>query len=128
MKSIIPLSLRWSHIVIPPKTAVAIETGIKENVITTGQISIAFEEQNNISLVNRYPEVDSVGIASNDPNSSMTFTVSGNIIGDATVNYAIGLTSLTEGKTLTQDYIKIYLTKIVDNIGINTPVYRYKYL
>ena len=86
-------------------------TGTKENIITTGQIEIAFEEQNNIALVNRYPETDSVGIASSDPNSQMTFTVSGNIVGDATVNYAIGITDITEGSTLTQDYIKIYLTK-----------------
>ena len=86
-------------------------TGTKENVITTGQIQIAFAEQNNIKLQNRYPETDAVGIASTDANSQMTFTVSGNISGDAVVNYAIGLTSITEGATLTQDYIKIYLTK-----------------
>ena len=86
-------------------------TGTKENVITTGQIQIAFSEQNNIKLQNRYPETDAVGIASTDSNSQMTWTVSGNISGDAVVNYAIGLTSITAGATLTQDYIKIYLTK-----------------
>jgi len=86
-------------------------TGTTENVITTGQITVAFEEQNNILIQNRYPETDAVGLASTDPNSQMTFTVSSNITGEATVNYAIGLTDIVEGATLKQDHIKIYLTK-----------------
>jgi len=86
-------------------------TGTTENVITTGQITVAFAEQNNILIQNRYPETDAVGLASTDPNSQMTFTVSSNITGEATVNYAIGLTDIVEGATLKQDHIKIYLTK-----------------
>jgi len=86
-------------------------TGTKENVITTGQITVEFAEQNNILIQNRYPETDAVGLASTDPNSQMTFTVSSNIAGTATVNYAVGLTEIEEGATLTEDYIKINLTK-----------------
>ena len=86
-------------------------TGTTENIITTGQITVAFAEQNNILIQNRYPETDAVGLASTDPNSQMTFTVSSNITGEATVNYAIGLTDIVEGATLKQDHIKIYLTK-----------------
>jgi len=86
-------------------------TGTKENVITTGQITVEFAEQNNILIQNRYPETDTVGLASTDPNSQMTFTVSSNIVGNATVNYAVGLVEIQEGTTLTQDYIKINLTK-----------------
>ena len=86
-------------------------TGTKENVITTGQITVEFAEQNNILIQNRYPETDAVGLASLDSNSQMTFTVSSNITGTATVNYAVGLTEIEEGATLTQDYIKINLTK-----------------
>ena len=33
-------------------------TGTKENVITTGQITVEFAEQNNILIQNRYPETD----------------------------------------------------------------------
>ena len=50
-------------------------TGTKENVITTGQITVEFAEQNNILIQNRYPETDTEGLASLDPNSQMTFTV-----------------------------------------------------
>jgi len=98
-------------------------TGTTENVITTGQITVAFAEQNNILIQNRYPETDAVGLASTDPNSRMTFTVSSNISGDATVNYAIGLTDIVEGATLKQDHIKIYLTKngsVANNFTENT--------
>jgi len=98
-------------------------TGTTENVITTGQITVAFEEQNNILIQNRYPETDAVGLASTDPNSQMTFTVSSNISGEATVNYAIGLTDIVEGATLKQDHIKIYLTKngsVANNFTENT--------
>ena len=86
-------------------------TGTKENVITTGEIRVAFAEQNNIKLQNRYAETDTQGLANTDPNSQMTFTVSSNITGDATVNYAVGLVDIVEGATLTQDYVKIYLEK-----------------
>jgi len=86
-------------------------TGTKENVITTGQITVEFAEQNNILIQNRYPETDAVGLASTDEKSQMTFTVSSNIAGDATVNYAVGLAEIEEGATLTEDYIKINLTK-----------------
>jgi len=86
-------------------------TGTKENVITTGQITVEFAEQNNILIQNRYPETDTVGIASTDEKSQMTFTVSSNIAGVATVNYAVGLAEIEEGATLTEDYIKINLTK-----------------
>jgi hypothetical protein len=88
-----------------------IGTGTTENVITTGQLTVAFEEQNNILIKNRYPETDAEGLANTDANSQMTFTVSSDITGDATINYAIGLTDIVEGATLKQDHIKIYLTK-----------------
>ena len=86
-------------------------TGTTENVITTGNLEISFAEQNNILIKDRYPETDTEGLANTDSNSQMTFTVSSNIVGNATVNYAVGLVEIKEGSTLTQDYIKINLTK-----------------
>lgn len=85
--------------------------GTKENVITTGSINVTFSEKNNIKLENRYPETDSEGLNNTDTNSQMTFTVSSNISGDTKVNYALGITDITEGASLTQDYVKIYLKK-----------------
>ena len=86
-------------------------SGTKENVIQTGHIVITFNDVNNISITNRYPETDSEGLANTDTNSQMTFTVTSDITGDTKVNYAIGITDIQEGNTLTQDYIKIYLKK-----------------
>jgi len=86
-------------------------TGTTENVITTGNLEISFAEQNNILIKDRYPETDTEGLANTDTNSQMTFTVSSNIVGTATVNYAVGLVEIEEDTTLTQDYIKINLTK-----------------
>lgn len=86
-------------------------SGTKENVITTGSINVTFSEKNNIKLENRYPETDSEGVNNTDTNSQMTFTVSSNISGDTKVNYALGITDITEGASLTQDYVKIYLKK-----------------
>ena len=62
---------------------------------------------NNISIQNRYPETDSEGLANTDTNSQMTFTVTSDITGSTKVNYALGITDIQEGTTLTQDYIKI---------------------
>ena len=85
--------------------------GTKENVITTGSINVTFSEKNNIKLENRYPETDSEGLNNTDTNSQMTFTVSSDITGSTKVNYALGITDITEGASLTQDYVKIYLKK-----------------
>ena len=86
-------------------------SGTKENVIQTGHIVITFNDVNNISIQNRYPETDSEGLANTDTNSQMTFTVTSDITGNTKVNYALGITDIQEGNTLTQDYIKIYLKK-----------------
>ena len=86
-------------------------SGTKENIITTGSINVTFSEKNNIKLENRYPETDSEGLNNTDTNSQMTFTVSSNISGDTKVNYALGITDIKEGTSLTEEYVKIYLKK-----------------
>ena len=86
-------------------------SGTKENVIQTGHIVITFNDVNNISIQNRYPETDSEGLANTDTNSQMTFTVTSDTTGSTKVNYALGITDIQEGNTLTQYYIKIYLKK-----------------
>src|SRR5574344_2344042 len=84
-------------------------TGSKENVITTGQISVSYEESSVIELTNQYPMSDELGIGNTE--SLMNFTVSGTIRGDANINYAIGLDSIVEGTTLTEEFVKVYLLK-----------------
>src|SRR5574344_442300 len=84
-------------------------TGSKENVITTGQISVSYEESSVIELTNQYPMSDELGIGNTE--SVMNFTVSGTIRGNANINYAIGLDSIVEGTTLTEEFVKVYLLK-----------------
>lgn len=53
-------------------------TGTSNNVITTGQIYMAFEEANQINLTNQFPTLDEDAvIASTGDTSSMNFTVTG---------------------------------------------------
>src|SRR5574344_1333079 len=100
-----------------------IGTGSKENVITSGAVSIDYAEQTNITLTNEYPKSDTLGINSTEQNSTMQFTVSANITGTQTINYAIGFDSITQGTTLTDSYVKVYLTKgssVATNFELNT--------
>lgn len=86
-------------------------TGTKENVITSGAVSIDYAEATRIALTNQYPESDTLGINSTDPNNTMEFTVSANITGTQTINYVIALDAITEGATLKTDKVKVYMTK-----------------
>lgn len=97
-------------------------TGTRENSITSGNVSLSYEESTNISLTNQYPETDLVGSAKAD---SLTFSVSANIIGEFDLKYDIGISLIEEGKSLTADYIKfnlkkdnIYLLGTTDSTGI----------
>ena len=86
-------------------------TGTKENVIKTGSISIDFNdatENNTITLTNEYPESDALGAQE----TAVPFTVEGNWgSSPMTVNYELGLSNVTQGATLTNDYVKLIVTK-----------------
>src|SRR5574344_914781 len=86
-------------------------TGSKENVITTGKISIDYSESNKINLTNQYPMSDTLGIAQTGTNNQMEFTITSNTTAGQTLKYAIALDSVTEGTTLKEDKVKIYLLK-----------------
>src|SRR5574344_62768 len=86
-------------------------TGSKENVITTGKISIDYSESSKIQLTNQYPMSDTLGIAQTGTNNQMEFTITSNTTAGQTLNYAIALDSVTEGTTLKEDKVKIYLLK-----------------
>ncbi len=91
--------------------------GTRENVITTGEVSIDYEDtftdpeggasgSGQLALTNQYPMSDALGIAQADSNV-LTFKVGATISGTMTLKYEIGLDSITPGATLTGDYIKI---------------------
>ena len=88
-------------------------TGTKENVIKTGSISVKFDDStknNKIELSNQYPESDAKGMA--DTTNETTFTVEGDWgSSPMTVNYEVGLSEVTQGATLTNDYVKVAIQK-----------------
>lgn len=86
-------------------------SGIKENVITTGEIDVNYTENNYISLSNQFPKTDTDGINNTEEESILSFSISSNVSGSTQVNYVIALDAVTEGATLTDSYVKIYLTK-----------------
>ena len=95
------------------------QTGEKTNTITTGTITMNYTESDNyINLTNAMPMNDTTGAAlpaATDGNV-FDFTVSGEITGsgNTTINYAITAVP-TEGTTLKNDYVKVYLTDQLDS-------------
>lgn len=84
-------------------------TGTKENVITTGTVSMNFSEgSNNFTLQNKYPMSDAKGIAQGDNRASFGVTATW-ASSTLTINYDLGITNITPGTTLTEDYIKVAL-------------------
>ena len=86
------------------------KTGEKVNTITTGTITMSYSETTNgINLTNALPMSDGVGKALSDENQYFDFTVSANITGTTTINYAITASKEAES-TLPDTAVKVYLT------------------
>ena len=87
------------------------KTGTQVNTITTGTISMNYVEGDNaINLTNALPMTDEVGKALADTNQYFDFTVSANITGTTTINYAITATKEEGDSTLPDTAVKVYLT------------------
>ena len=100
------------------------QTGEKVNTITTGTISMDYVEGvNAISLTNALPMTDEVGKALADANQYFDFTVSANITGTTTINYAITATKEADS-TIPDAGVKVYLTDM-DADG-DTPITGYE--
>ena len=85
--------------------------GTKENVISTGTISMSYSQNSFIDLKNTYPKTDTYAIATKEDKSSMEFSVSMETSGTKQINYVLALTEIQEGATLKSDKVKIYLEK-----------------
>ena len=82
--------------------------GTKVNTITTGSITMTYEETENvINLSGALPTTDKTGKTLSD---YFEFTVSSNITGDTNINYEIS--AKKESGTLDNRYIKLYLTRV----------------
>ena len=86
--------------------------GTKVNTITTGAISMTYEETDNvISLDKALPTTDKTGKTLDD---YFEFTVSGNITGDTNINYEISAKE-QEGNTFDGNNVKLYLTRVTED-------------
>ena len=97
-------------------------SGTKENVISTGTISMSYSQNSFIDLKNTYPKTDTYAIATKEDKSSMEFSVSMETSGTKQINYALAITNIEEGSTLKSDKVKIYLEKegkVVNNFETN---------
>ena len=96
--------------------------GTKENVISTGTISMSYSQNSFIDLKNTYPKTDTYAIATKEDKSSMEFSVSMETSGTKQINYALAITNIEEGTTLKSNKVKIYLEKegkVVNNFETN---------
>ena len=97
------------------------QTGVKENVITTGTINMSYSEpENGITLTDAVPMDDATGKALSGAGNTFDFTVSATIdgSGQTTINYAITAVT-TPDKVLTDEYVKVYLTNSSDTATTN---------
>ena len=89
--------------------------GSKLNTITTGSITMSYEESDNtISLNGALPTTDKTGMVRLNPGEYFDFTVSSTITGDVNINYEISAKEVGDG-TIDGSNIKLYLTRLTDD-------------
>ena len=89
--------------------------GTKLNTITTGSITMSYEESSNtISLNGALPTTDETGKKRLNSGEYFDFTVSSTITGDVNINYEISAKEVGNG-TIDGSNIKLYLTRLTDD-------------
>ena len=89
--------------------------GTKVNTITTGSITMTYEESDNtISLNGALPTTDKTGMVRLNDGEYFDFSISSEITGNVNINYEISAKEVGEG-TIDGKYIKLYLTKLNDD-------------
>ena len=89
--------------------------GNKLNTITTGSITMSYEETDNtISLNGALPTTDKTGMVRLNPGEYFDFTVSSTITGDVNINYEISAKEVGDG-TIDGSNIKLYLTRLTED-------------
>lgn len=93
----------------------------KVNTLTTGSISMAFQDTTYIDIYNAMPMSDKEGMALTGDYNTMKFSVSANVSGSTTIDYVISAVDVTDstGKKIPAEYLKIYMTG--EGSKISTP-------
>ena len=91
--------------------------GSKVNTITTGSITMSYEETDNtISLNGALPTTDKTGKVRLTDGEYFDFTVSSKIAGDVNINYEISAKDVTTSeRKIDGSNIKLYLTRLTDD-------------
>ena len=91
--------------------------GQKPNTITTGAITMEYEESTNtISMTGALPTTDATGKVRLTAGEYFDFTIKSNIQGNANINWEIAAEDVTTGtKKIDGKYIKLYLTSLDEN-------------
>ena len=98
--------------------------GQKENTITTGAITMKYEESTNtISMTGALPTTDTTGKVRLTKGEYFDFTIKSSIQGNANINWEIAAEDITASSVKKMDgkNIKLYLTKL-DSAGAETQV------
>ena len=96
-------------------------TGSKLNTITTGAVSMSYEEsENSINLVNALPTTQTTGKKRLNSGEYFDFTIKSSIRGNMDINYEI-VAKEEDGNTFDSNNIYYYLTKVNSN-GSETEV------
>ena len=98
--------------------------GNKPNTITTGAITMEYEESTNtISMTGALPTTDATGKVRLTAGEYFDFTIKSNIQGNANINWEIAAEDITASSAKKMDgkNIKLYLTKL-DSTGAETQV------
>ena len=91
------------------------QQGNTPNTITTGSITMTYEESDNkISLNGALPTTDKTGTVRLTAGEYFDFNVSSQITGDVNINYEISAKEVGDG-TIDGSNIKLYLTKLNDD-------------
>ena len=91
------------------------QTGSVPNKITTGSITMTYEESDNtITLGNALPTTDATGTTRLKDGEYFDFTVSSEITGEVNINYEISAKEVGEG-TIDGSNIKLYLTRLTED-------------
>lgn len=91
--------------------------GTKLNTITTGSITMSYEETDNtISLNGALPTTDKTGMVRLNPGEYFDFTVSSTITGAVNINYEISAKDVTTSeRKIDGSNIKLYLTRLTSD-------------
>ena len=98
--------------------------GTKPNTITTGAITMEYEESTNtISMTGALPTTDATGKVRLTAGEYFDFTIKSSIQGNANINWEIAAEDITQSSAKKMDgkNIKLYLTKL-DSTGAETQV------